>query len=63
MQEIKGRNYGWLAIKEAGGFSWGIRKGMNGTGKQFRGKINYIVKNCLLKEQVRRKRKIKGSEI
>lgn len=40
MQEIKGRNYGWLAIKEAGGFSWGIRKGMNGTGKQFRGKIN-----------------------
>lgn len=40
MQEIKGRNYCWLVIKEAGGFSWGIRKGMNETGRQWGEKMN-----------------------
>lgn len=39
MQEIKGRSHGWLVIKEAGGFSWGITKGMNETGKQWGEKI------------------------
>lgn len=63
MPEIEGQNYCWLEIKDAGSFSWGLKKGMNETRGNGGKKMNETVKSCSLKEQAPRGRKIKGKKI